>query len=429
MKKERLKLQTPQGMPDILPEDQPYFKKVLETAEEIAQFYGFGRIDPPILEYTQLFEKGTGQSTEIVQKQMYTLRTKGGDYLTLRPEFTPSIARAYIEHGMQSWPQPVKLFCAGPLFRHERPQAGRFRQFHQFNLEILGSKKPIVDVEIIYIFYNILKALGLKNLIIEINSIGDSQCRPYYKKILVHYLKNHEQMLCSDCKKRLKRNPLRILDCKQIKCQKVASQAPQVIDHLCDECHNHFEKVLEFLDELNLPYHLNPYLVRGLDYYTKTVFEIVEQDEGKEGSLVGGGRYDDLLKLLSRKEIPGCGGAGGVERIVSVIKRKEIKVKKANPPQVFLAQLGDVAKVRILEILEELRRANILAGHLLSKDSLSSQLKIADRRGAKFAVIIGQEEAKKEEAIIRDMEKGSQKIVKAKKIIPEIKRLIKKSKK
>ena len=279
-------------MHDILPEDQKYYDKFLETAKEVAEFYNFQRMETPILEFSELFEKGTGETTDIVQKQMFSLKTRGGDSLTLRPEGTPPIVRAYLEHGMFNYPQPVKLWYFGPFFRYEKPQAGRHRQFWQMGLEIIGEKASIIDAQIIQIYYNILKELKLGNLIVEINCIGDQLCRPYYRKILTSYLKSKESVLCPDCKRRIKENPLRILDCKDEKCQPVKAQAPQMVDHLCDECKHHFKEVLEYLEEIELPYRLNPYLVRGLDYYTKTVFEIFQ--EGKEGqtqtALGGGGR-------------------------------------------------------------------------------------------------------------------------------------------
>ncbi|NCO80259.1 histidine--tRNA ligase, partial [bacterium] len=306
----KLKFQSPTGMHDILLEEQKYFQKIYEVCEDIANFYQFQKIETPILEETELFSRGIGFSTDIVGKQMFTLRTKGGDYLTLRPEFTASIVRAYIEHGMFNLPQPVKLWYFGPCFRYEHPQAGRFRQFWQFGFEVLGEESPVIDTQVIQIFYNILREIRLKKLIIEINSIGDNQCRPYYKKLLVSYFRSREMALCADCRRRLRENPLRILDCKEEKCQRIISQAPQMIDHLCESCHSHFKEVLEFLDEIGLPYHLNPYLVRGLDYYTKTVFEIYEESpEGRAlGALAGGGRYDALTKLLGGKDTPGCGG-------------------------------------------------------------------------------------------------------------------------
>jgi histidyl-tRNA synthetase len=430
MRKEKLKFQTPTGMKDILPEDQPYYDKVYSVVEKYAQFYGFQKIDPPILEDYQLFVKGTGAATDIVEKQMYVLRTKGGEYLALRPEFTPSLARAYFEHGMVAWSHPVKLYTLGPLFRHERPQAGRFRQFHQFNFEVFGSKKPITDVEIIWLFYKILTNLGISNLIVQINSIGDSQCRPYYKKILVRYLRGNERSLCPTCRKRLRKNPLRVLDCKEERCQRVITQAPQIIDQLCEECHDHFKKVLEYLDDLEIPYILNPYLVRGLDYYTKTVFEIVPQDQVdlRQGSLVGGGRYDDLLKLIGKKSVPATGAAAGVERIISLMKEKNLKVSLPPLPQVFIAQLGDKAKVKTLKLLEDFKKANILANTHLPKDSLTSQLKVANKLNVKYAIIIGEEEALQNVVIIRDMVSGNQRTIAIDKVVKEIKKRLKKSK-
>src|SRR3989344_4836051 len=275
----KTKLQSLTGMHDILPQDQPYLKRVQKSAESIANYYGFKRIDTPVLEDAEVFIKGVGQATDIVEKEMYVFRTKGQDLVALRPEFTAGIVRSYIENGMYNLPQPVKLWTAGPLFRHERPQAGRYRQFWQFDIEALGDKSPSIDGQIIQMSYDILKDLGFKNINIEVNSIGDSECRPPFKKILTTYFRSRKASLCNDCQRRLKENPLRILDCKEEKCQRVKSQAPQIIDHLCENCHAHFKQVLEFLDELELPYTLNPYLVRGLDYYTKTVFEIVEKTE------------------------------------------------------------------------------------------------------------------------------------------------------
>ena len=233
-------------MHDILPEDQKYFRKIVEVAEGILHFYGFGKIDIPVLEQTELFSKGTGLSTDIVQKQMYNLKTKGDDLLTLRPEFTPGIVRAYVEHGMVSLPQPIKLYAVGPVFRYETPQAGRFREFNQLDIEIIGEKSPVKDAQLIQIFYNILKELKIKNLMVEVNSIGDSQCRSYYKKLLMSYLRSREHSVCGDCRRRMKENSLRFLDCKEEKCQPIKAQAPQIIDHLCEECHSHFKEVLEF---------------------------------------------------------------------------------------------------------------------------------------------------------------------------------------
>ncbi len=420
-------LQTPTGMPDILPADQPYFDKVLRIAENFSRFYGFKKISPPILEFAELFEKGTGVDTDIVEKEMYTLRTKGGDLLALRPEFTPSLVRAYIEHGMSSLPQPVKLFSTGPLFRHERPQAGRYRQFYQFNFETIGSKRAIVDIEVIYLCYNILRGLGIKDALVKLNSIGCRDCRAASRKHLVTYLKKKQNFLCPDCKRRLKTNPLRILDCKRDSCRQIAMGAPQLLDHLCKSCHAHLKIILEFLDELKIPYLLDPCLVRGLDYYTRTVFEIVAEGEDSLGqdALIGGGRYDDLIKMFSRKDVPACGAAGGVERIVNLLKERESKALQTDKVDVFFAQLGDSAKIKALKLLEDFRKSNFLTAHSLSRDSLAKQLKLADRLGARYSLILGEAEAKKDSIILRDMKTGKQTLIKISKVVKQVKAKLK----
>lgn len=426
--------QTPTGMHDILPEDQKYYKKIYQVVDSVAEFYGFGKIDTPVLESLELYEKGTGLATDIVEKEMYALKTKGGDALAMRPEFTPGIARAYLEHGMINLPQPVKLYSYGPLFRYERPQAGRYRQFHQIDLEVFGEKSPAIDAQIIQIFYAILKELKFTHLIVEVNSLGDSQCRPYYKKLLANFLRSRQYALCADCRRRSKANPLRVLDCKEEKCQRVKSQAPQIIDHLCEECKGHFTTLLEFLDELDIPYHLDPYLVRGLDYYTKTVFEIFsEHTVSREGdqvvavrsALVGGGRYDNLLKVLGGKDIPGTGAAGGVERIVSLMQESAVQVVEPSP-KVFLAQLGDLPKKKSVKLLEEFRKAKITVAESVGKDSLRVQLARADKLGVELALILGQKEVIDRSIVIRRMDTGEQVQVPMDNVIEEVKKRLKK---
>ena len=422
-------------MHDILPEDQVYFQKVQKSVENIANYYSFQKIETPILEQAEVFSKAVGTSTDIVGKEMYTFRTKGGDLVSLRPEGTASIMRSYIEHGMHNLPQPVKFWYIGPFFRYERPQAGRFRQFHQFGFEALGEKNPSIDGQIIQMSYDVLKELGFKNLTIEVNSIGDSECRPYFKKILAGYFKSRRSSLCSDCQRRLKENPLRILDCKEEKCQTVKASAPQIIDHLCKDCHAHFKQVLEFLDELELPYTLNPYLVRGLDYYTKTVFEIVEkglpaqagEDGATVGTLIGGGRYDNLAKLLGGRDTPSCGSAGGIERMIALMKARDTKLtKKPDGAKIFLAQLGQMAKRKSFKLFEEFREAKIPVAESFSKDSLKSQLRAADKLGIKYVLIFGQKEALENFVTLKDMETGAQKEIKLDKVVKEMQAKIKK---
>ena len=425
----KVKFQTLTGMHDILPDEQVYFQKVQKSVENITNYYSFQKIETPILEDTEVFSKAIGTATDIVGKEMYTFRTKGGDLVSLRPEGTASIMRSYLEHGMHNLPQPVKLWYIGPFFRYERPQAGRFRQFHQFGFEALGEKNSSVDGQIIQMSYDVLKELGFKNLTIEVNSIGDSECRPYFKKILAGYFRSRRSSLCSDCQRRLKENPLRILDCKEEKCQRVKASAPQIIDHLCKDCHAHFKQVLEFLDELELPYILNPYLVRGLDYYTKTVFEIVEKsgDGMALGTLIGGGRYDNLSKLLGGRDTPGCGAAGGIERIIALMKARDTKLsKKPDGAKIFLAQLGQMAKRKSLKLFEEFRAAKIPVAESFSKDSLKSQLRAADKLGIRYVLIFGQKEALENFVTLRDMKTGGQKEIKLDKVVKEMQVKIKK---
>ena len=415
-------------MHDILPEEQKYFQRIYNVIENIAGFYDFKKIDTPILESAELFSRGIGLSTDIVGKQIFFLRTKGGDELALRPEGTAPIIRAYIEQGMFALPQPVKLWYFGPFFRYEHPQQGRFRQFWQFGFETMGEKGAVIDVQTIQIFHNILRELRLKNLTIELNTIGDSQCRPYYKKLLTSFFRSREFSLCSDCRRRLRENPLRILDCKEEKCHQLISQAPQIIDHLCEECHAHFKEVLEFFDEIELPYTLNPYLIRGLDYYTKTVFEIfAEGQEGRSlGALAGGGRYDVLGKLLGGKDVPATGGAAGIERIIAAMKSRNIKFQTATPAKVFLAQLGNLAKRKCLRLLEEFRNQKIPVAESFGRDSLKVQLSRANKIGAKYTLILGQKEALEGQILIRDMASGKQETVNLDKAVREIEKRLKK---
>lgn len=420
------KFQTPRGMHDIFADNWRYYQKIFEVVENFAEFYRFEKIETPILEETELFCRGIGLSTDIVQKEMFTLRTKGGDHLSLRPEGTAPIVRAFIQHGMKNFPQPVKLWYFGPFFRYEHPQAGRLRQFWQFGFEVIGEESPALDAQIILIFWNILNELKIKNLILKINSIGDSFCRPYYKKGLVSFLRSKIHYLCQDCRRRIKENPLRILDCKDERCKMVISQAPQILDYLCEGCKKHLKETLEFLEELELPYNLDPYLVRGLDYYTKTVFEIIEDSEkGKAiGSLCGGGRYDNLVKILGGEDTPAVGGAGGIERIVSLLKEKAIRFPKERRNQIFLAQIGELAKKKSLKIIEEFRKEKIPILESLGRDSLKSQLKVADRLKVRYVLILGQKEALEGKILLRDMETGKQKFLGLKNLTKTIKKII-----
>ena len=426
----KIKFQSPKGMHDILPKDQKYFQKIFDVCKDMAEFYDFGRLETPILEQAELFTKGVGQATEVVEKQMYVLKTKGSDVLALRPEGTAPIVRAFVENGIENWPKPVKLWHFGPFFRYEKPQSGRFRQFWQFGFEVLGAGNPVVDVQIIQIFLNVLQKLKIKNLFLQINSMGEIKCRSRYKKVLVRYLRSYQKNLCPDCKRRLRQNPFRVLDCKKETCQKIVIAGPQIMDYLCKVCRAHFKQVLEFLDSLEIPYRLNPYLVRGLDYYTKTVFEIFmakpsEELNSGQIALAGGGRYDDLVKLLGGKEVPGCGAAAGIERIVETMKKQEFKFSEKKKPQIFLAQLGILSKTKALMLFEQFRKAGVPVSESFSKDSLRAQLERANKLGAKYTLILGQKEIMEGKLILRDMQKGTQKTLKLDKIIQTMKKKIK----
>jgi histidyl-tRNA synthetase len=422
----KIKVQAPKGTHDILPEEQKYWDKLRTVVAQAAVNYGFGRIDTPVFEDVRLYIKGTGQNTDIVQKEIYTFKTKGGEQLALRPEFTPGIVRAYIEHGMKNLPQPVKLYSIGPVFRHDKPQAGRYRQFYQINFEVIGDPSEVSDVQIIQTFVSILKRLSLKKFTIFINSIGCLMCAPKYKKNLLSYYKKRLNRVCPECRRRFDKNPLRLLDCKNEKCKRVTSEAPQILDFLCEECKAHFKKVLEILDDLEIPYILNPYLVRGLDYYTKTVFEVWEdKDDSGQGALLGGGRYDNLVEMFKGRSTPAVGAAAGMERIISFLKKQDIKTSETEKPKVFMVQLGELGKRKSLKLFDEFQRNGIKVGEAFSKPSIKSQLKIADKEGAKIALILGQREALEGSIIIRDMISGVQETVLIEKVINEVKKRLK----
>mgnify|MGYP001578048120 FL=1 len=400
----------------------------------MAEFYDFGFVATPILEHQGVFEKSLGAASDVVEKEMFTLTTKGGDDLALRPENTAPIMRAYLEHGWESLPQPVKVFYWGPMFRHENPQAGRFRQFNQFGFEMLGSEDPVIDAELILIAVNLLKEFGIKNLICEVNSLGDKLCRVKYRVALKDYFKNNIKKMCSNCQRRYKTNSLRILDCKEERCREFITKAPQILDFICEDCRNHFKKLLEFLEELEIPYTLNPHLVRGLDYYARTVFEIypstllgtgVEEKRAAQSALISGGRYDGLAELLGGKNVPAAGWAGGIERVVGEMKESKARVAGWAAPKIFLVQLGDLAKKKSLRIMEEFRKNNILLAESLGKHSIKTQMKLADKLGVKLTLIFGQKEALDGEIIIRDMTSGMQETIPLTKLIGEVKKRLK----
>jgi histidyl-tRNA synthetase len=422
-------LQTPRGMKDILPEDYLYYDYILEVAMKTLKFYGFPRFEPPILEKAELYNKGIGNDTDIVEKEMYTLKTKEeGEFLALRPEYTAGVVRAYVENGMFNWPQPVKLFSFGPIFRHEKPQAGRYRQFYQLNLEAIGDSSPALDAEIIIVSKVLLENLGFSQneLEVHLNSIGCNKCRAIYLRALVKYYHQHEREICKDCQKRLKTNPLRLLDCKNPQCLKAKEGAPSFVDYLCSDCKNHFKSVLDILDHLGISYVLDKTLVRGLDYYSRTVFEIRTKNKDNPLSLAGGGRYDYLVKLLGALDRPAVGVAFGVERLIEELKLKKRKLELIKP-QVFVVQIGDAAKKQAFILLEKLRKANIITESNLEKDSINTQMKNADRLKVPYALILGQEEVLNGMIILKDMVSGLQEAIPFDRIIEELKKRLKSS--
>ncbi len=415
-----LPFQAPKGMRDILPQDMPLWEKFEKEAKQITEFYNFSKIETPILENLDLFVRGIGEGTDIVEKEMFVVRTRGGGKLVLRPEMTAPVVRAFIQHGLHRLPQPQRLYYLGPAFRHENPQSGRFRQFHQLGLEILsgeGESDPVYDAEIVIASYHLLEELKIKNLVIQLNSIGCRTCRPTYKKKLSEYYRGKD--ICRDCKLRLQINPLRVLDCKNKNCQPIKAGAPSVLDYLCAPCKSHLKRVLEFLDEVKLPYIMNSQLVRGLDYYNRTVFEIFTE-EG-DLALAGGGRYDYLSEMLGGRPVSAVGVAIGIERIIEIIRSTYTNGLNSHKAKVFLVYIGDVARIKSLSLIEDLRKNRIPVAQALGKNSLSSQLEVAQKAGSPLALIFGQKESHEGSIIVRDMESGVQEVVPLTKIADELK--------
>ncbi len=419
-------IQNPRGTRDILPEMQAYFDYLEKVFYSITRAAGFSKITTPVFEDTALFVRGVGKGTDIVEKEMYTFADRSENSLTLRPEGTASIVRAYLQNGMQSWPQPVKLSYFEPMYRYDRPQAGRYREFWQFGFEMIGDKAPIADAVVITTAYRIYDKLGLgENLRMVINSIGCAECRPKYLKELTRYYKGHDAELCEDCKNRLSTSPLRLLDCKKRACQALAEEAPQIINSLCNDCHDHFGEVLEYLDEVGIVYEINPRLVRGLDYYTRTVFEFWSESDGSQNSLGGGGRYDMLIEQLGGKSTPALGFAGGVDRTVEQIMSLDIDLDVSDSTDVFVAQLGDEARKKCFRLMNDLWAEGIDAEGCLDKGAISDQLKAANKVGAKYTLIMGQKEAYDGTVILKEMISGSQETMPVELVAADLKKKLK----
>ncbi len=403
--------QAPRGTSDILPEEQRYWSYVKQKATDICRLYGYERIDTPIFEDTALFSRSVGEYTDAVQKEMYTFEDRGGNSLTLRAEGTAPVCRAYVQNGMHNLPQPVKLYYISPIFRYERPQAGRYRQHYQFGCEAIGGEDPALDAEVIGIAWQLYRSLGLKKLTLGLNSIGCRECRPAYLEKLKKHYSGHTEVLCADCKVRLEKNPMRLLDCKQARCQPVADSAPVYLDYLCSECNNHFTQLQKYMNLLEIPFNINHRLVRGFDYYTRTVFEVQPEIEGSQSSIGGGGRYDYLIEELGGKPTPAVGFGSGIERIIINLKRQDIEIPPIPEPDVLLACIGNNAGEAAIKLASDLRKAGIGIIKAGSNKSLKAQLRQANTIGVQHSIIIGAEEVDKGTVILRDMVNATQQSV------------------
>jgi histidyl-tRNA synthetase len=410
-------IQAVRGVHDILPADVVLWQWLEQHARRVFEAYGYREIRLPIFERTELFARGIGEVTDIVQKEMYTFADRTGESLTLRPEATASLLRAYIEHGLHVQPKPVRLYTIGPMFRYERPQAGRYRQFHQLNVEALGEPDPALDAEVIAMLVELFRALGLaERLALEVNSIGDAQCRPAYRERLVGYLREHREGLCEECRDRTERNPLRVLDCKKPGCRPILDAAPSILDWLCPECREHFERVRAYLDAMRIEYAVNPRLVRGFDYYVRTTFELLSGQLGAQNAVAGGGRYDGLIRLLQGPPDPGIGFAVGIERVVSLVAGAVSEPR----PLALLIPIGEAALKTLLPAAQAARAHGLRVEVGYGNRKLRAELERANRMQAAYAVIVGESELASGQAILREMQSGEQRPVPLEKLADEL---------
>lgn len=398
----------PRGTRDILPGDVEQWQFIERKAAEICSMFCYTEIRTPVFEHTELFLRGVGEVTDIVAKEMYTFKDRGERSLTLRPEGTAPVARALLEYKLYNEVQPFKVFYVGPMFRYDRPQAGRYRQFHQFGCEVFGTSDPTVDAEVMALCVTFFRSLGLRDFELHVNSVGCPVCRDTYRLLLQEQLKGEVGNLCPDCTERYGKNPLRILDCKNDNCREITAGAPMMLDSLCEDCAGHFKAVREAMDILGEPYIINPRLVRGLDYYTKTAFEIISPALGAQSSIGGGGRYDHLMESIGGPEIPGIGFAVGLERVLLAMESAQVERPQGTAPDVFVATAGQVPATEALRVTMLLRSVGLSAEKDYMDRSLRAQLKFADKKGARFLVILGDEEMEKGQATIRDMASGTQ---------------------
>ena len=396
------------GTEDVLPKDSYRWQFVEDVMRKESAAYGFKEIRTPVFEHTELFARGVGQTTDVVQKEMYTFDTKGGESVTLRPEGTAGAARAVLEHGLVNDSLPIKASYFVSCYRYEKPQAGRLREFHQFGLECYGTQSPAADAELICAAQSIFDRLGIKQLRLEINSIGCPTCRAEYHKALKEYLYGYKDELCETCNSRLEKNPMRILDCKSPVCSKIAQGAPKITDYLCDECKEHFASVQKYLDAAGVEYTVNPTIVRGLDYYTKTVFEFVTDFIGAQGTVCGGGRYDGLIEELGGKHLPSLGFAMGIERLLMLMDKQGIEIPKPSTCDLYVAVMGESASLKSFEIIKAVRSCGLIAETDIVGRGLRAQMKYADKIGAKFSMVLGDNEIEQGKAVIKNMSSGEQ---------------------
>ncbi|NIA02234.1 MAG: histidine--tRNA ligase [Nitrospirae bacterium] len=416
---------TPKGVHDILPNDHEFHTFIKKVVRHRARQAGYRRISTPIFEYTELFKRSIGDSSDIVSKEMYTFEDKKGRSLTLKPEGTAGVARAFIQHGMSQMPQPVLLYYFEPHFRYDKPQKGRYRQFWQFGFEVLGESDPALDAQVIQLANKIHEDLGIDGLFdLQLNTIGTPEARKKYMQVLEDYYVGKERSLCENCKNRLTTNPLRLFDCKEEDCQILAQLAPVMKDYLDKESLEYHDELLEYLDEIGIKYVENQKLVRGLDYYSKTVFEFWDKNDGAQNAIGGGGRYDGLVELMGGQNTPAVGYAAGVERIIANMKKEKVRVPSKDEIHVFVAQLGKEAKKKCLPLIEDLREAGLKTMGALGKGSINVQLRLADKFEVSYAVLIGITEVREGTAIIRDMEKGVQETVEIEKVVDRLVKLI-----
>lgn len=402
------KYRAPRGTQDILPEEQPYWDYVRDAAARLCDEFGYRMIQTPMFEDTGLFTRGVGEVTDIVEKEMYIFEDRGGQQLALRPEGTAPVCRAYLERGLHNLPQPVRLWYWTPIFRYDRPQAGRYRQHHQFGAEAIGDGSASVDAEVIELLWRLYEEIGLRDLTLYINSIGDSQCRPAYLETLRDYYRDKLDTVCDDCRNRFERAPLRLLDCKQERCQPVIANAPEITDHLCDDCSAHYAELQSYLDAIGIEYVKAPRLVRGLDYYTRSVFEFQPKEEGGQSTVGAGGRYDGLIEQLGGPPTPGTGFATGIERIILNLKRQEIDVGEGWSPKLYAVYQTPAAKTAAYKLASDCRRAGIPAIAASGDRSLKSQMRHADSLGAEYAAIIGERELEADTIALKHLSEGKQ---------------------